>query len=297
MAEQISGLDLWQWRSQAQQSAIAHQIPLTEIDWLLQALTDLDRLSLRLESFKSRSTIPLKIPFPDLEQLWSDRLHQRVPLQYLIGSAPWRQFILTVSPAVLIPRPETEIIIDLAIAAAQHNPALGQGHWVDLGTGSGAIAIGLADALPQAQIYAVDLSEAALAIAKKNATDLGFAQRIQFHQGEWFTPITFLQGQLSGLVSNPPYIPHSQIATLQPEVTQHEPHLALDGGADGLDAIRQLVAIAPLYLQPGGWWAVEMMAGQGAEVQRLLEEQGEYEAIALHPDFAGIERFAIATRR
>lgn len=184
----------------------------------------------------------------DLANLWDRRLGDRVPVQYLTGKTPWRNLLLQVSPAVLIPRPETEILIDLAIAASQNLPDLQQGNWADLGTGSGAIAIGLATTLPMAHIHAVDFSSQALAIAQQNARTLHVDDRIQFYLGSWFAPLSLLQGRLSGMISNPPYIPSQLISNLQPEVSLHEPHLALDGGPDGLNAIRQLVAIAPGYL-------------------------------------------------
>ena len=294
MTFDVTGLDLWQWRQEAQASAIAAAILPSEVDWLLQEVTDLDRLSLRLESFKHQPRIPLKIPFSALRQRWQQRIEQRVPIQYLAGATPWRNFTLTVSPAVLIPRPETEQLIDLAVAATVVNPALKTGYWADLGTGSGAIAIGLADALPHAIVHAVDQSREALAIAQQNAQKLGFGDRIQFHQGDWLEPLEFLKGNLSGLVSNPPYIPSQTVLELQPEVTNHEPHLALDGGSDGLDCIRHLVATAPKYLRSGGVWMVEMMAGQANAVTQLLKDHGSYSEIQIHRDLAGVERFATA---
>ncbi|MCC5639511.1 peptide chain release factor N(5)-glutamine methyltransferase [Nostoc sp. CHAB 5844] len=293
----VSGLQLWQWRNQAMQAAIAAAVPPSEVDWLLQEIAGLDRLALRLESFKDWSEIPMAMSLADLEQLWHRRLHDRLPVQYIAGVTPWRKFQLVVSSAVLIPRPETECLIDLAVAAITHsqaNPSLDQGHWVDLGTGSGAIAIGLADVLPKATIHAVDYSATALEIAQANAQNLGFADRIYFHQGSWWEPLTPLKGQFSGMVSNPPYIPTETVATLEPEVMQHEPHLALDGGTDGLDDIRHLIAVSPSYLRPGGVWLIEMMAGQADAVQEMLLNQGSYCNVQIYPDLEGIERFALA---
>jgi release factor glutamine methyltransferase len=296
----VSGIDLWQWRSQAYQQAIAADISVAEVDWLLQSVADLDRLSLRLDSFKDRVAIPLKLPFAELQALWQQRIQARVPVQYLIGMAPWRQFWLQVSPAVLIPRPETECLIDLAIAARNVptlEPQISEDHWADLGTGSGAIALALADAFPQAIIHAVDCSEAALAIAQANAQNYDLSDRIRFYQGNWLEPLAHLKGQLRGIVSNPPYIPSQMVLELQPEVTRHEPHLALDGGADGLDCIRHLVEVASDYLRPGGIWLIEMMAGQAEVVTALLKAQGDYTGVEIYPDLAGIERFALAYRQ
>lgn len=338
----VSGIELWQWRQDAYKSAVEANISPTEVDWLLQEVAGLDPLTLRLQSYKGRGSeggtdapnvalseasrrvyapltltqVELRYPLSKLSQLWHRRLYDRSPVQYLAGETPWRHFSLRVSPAVLIPRPETEYLIDLAVAAVREglkvessyqepqpsnlqsaNLQLEQGHWVDLGTGSGAIAIGLADTFPAATIHAVDCSAEALTIAQLNAQQLGFSERIQFYQGSWWEPLVALKGQVSGMVANPPYIPSSWIQELQPEVRHHEPHLALDGGSDGLDCIRQLIETSPDYLRPGGIWLIEMMEGQADTVARLLHQQGSYCNIQIFPDLAGIERFALAYRR
>lgn len=293
----VSGLELWQWMNQAKTEAIAYDIPLAEIHWLLQELAGLDRLALRLESFKDLPKIELKLSLSELAQLWQRRLQERVPVQYLTGVAHWRNFSLKVTPAVLIPRPETELLIDLAVEAVNSYGVNPKSHWVDLGTGSGAIAIGLACALPNASVYAVDCSSEALAVARLNAENLGFGSRINFYQGLWWEPLAFLKGQVSGMVSNPPYIPSSTVLTLQPEVLKHEPHLALDGGFDGLDCIRHLVETAPDYLESGGVWLVEMMAGQAEAVADMLQSHGSYGKVQIFSDLAGVDRFALAYRR
>ena len=285
----VSGLELWQWVNQAKAEARSSDIPLAEIDWLLQELAGLDRLALRLESFKDLPKIELKLSLSELAQLWQRRLQERVPVQYLTGVAHWRHFSLKVTPAVLIPRPETELLIDLAVEAVKSYGVNPKSHWVDLGTGSGAIAIGLAGALTNARVYAVDCSSEALAVARLNAENLGFTSRINFYQGLWWEPLAFLKGQVSGMVSNPPYIPSSTVLTLQPEVFKHEPHLALDGGFDGLDCIRHLVETAPDYLESGGVWLVEMMAGQAEAVADMLESHGSYGKVQIFSDLAGID--------
>ncbi|SRR5579883_573828 len=291
----ISGLQLWQWRNLAIQAAIATDIAPAEVDWLLQEIAGLDRLALRLESFKDWPQIQLQRSFAELDALWQRRLKERLPVQYITGITPWRQFKIAVSPDVLIPRPETECLIDLAVTAACLS--LQQGHWVDLGTGSGAIAIGLADVFRSATIHAVDYSHKALSIAASNARHCGFAKRIRFYQGSWWEPLEFLKGQFSGMVSNPPYIPTSTLPFLQPEVVKHEPSLALDGGSDGLECIRHLVEVSSSYLRPGGVWLIEMMAGQADTVQQMLQNQGSYCNIQVHNDLAGIQRFALAYKK
>lgn len=292
----VSGLELWQWVNQAKAMAIASDIPNSELDWLLLELAGLDKLALRLESFKDLPKIELKLPLSELAQLWQRRLQERVPVQYLTGVAHWRNFSLKVTPAVLIPRPETELLIDLAVEAVKSYGVNPKSHWVDLGTGSGAIAIGLASELTNATIHAVDCSSAALAVARLNAENLGFGSRVNFYQGLWWEPLEFLKGRVSGMVSNPPYIPSSTVLTLQPEVLKHEPHLALDGGFDGLDCIRHLVETAPDYLESGGVWLVEMMAGQETAVVDMLESHGSYGKVQIFSDLAGVDRFALAYR-
>lgn len=294
----VSGLELWQWRQEARQSAIEAGIPVAEVDWLLREVAGLDPLALRLESFKDKLQIELRSPLPRLSQLWQRRVHEQCPVQYLAGVTPWRHFSLAVSPAVLIPRPETEYLIDLAVQAVKSSATLELelGQWVDLGTGSGAIALGLADVFPSATIHAVDRSTDALAIAQQNARQLNLQERIQFYQGSWWEPLDALRGKVSGMVANPPYIPSNLVPQLQPEVNQHEPHLALDGGSDGLDCIRHLIEMSPDYLRPGGVWLIEMMAGQAETVAQLLYQQGSYCQIQVLPDLAGIKRFALAYR-
>lgn len=296
--ETVSGKQLAQWRNWAKHSANASKISPSEVDWLLQEVAQLTSLELRLETFKERSQICLKHSLSELTQLWQQRLTDRLPVQYLVGVTPWRKFKIKVSPDVLIPRPETEYLIDIVEKAIPESPLsnIVSGNWVDLGTGSGAIALGLAQVLTNATIYAVDRSRKALAIAKQNAIDLGFSEKIHFREGSWWTPLEFLIGQISGMVSNPPYIPTDLIATLQPEVAHHEPHLALDGGQDGLEQIRYLVETSPLYLRSGGIWLIEMMAGQGEKVVQLLQTQGSYHKIQVISDLAGLDRFALAYR-
>ncbi|MDB9313009.1 peptide chain release factor N(5)-glutamine methyltransferase [Spirulina sp. CS-785/01] len=289
----VSGQPFREWVQEAKAAAVTAKISISELDWLIQAVTGFDKLALRLAT--PQTQLDLNQAVPHLNRLWQQRLQERIPLQYLLGSVPWRTFSLQVAPGVLIPRPETEEIIDLAVQGAGESHLL-SGHWVDLGTGSGAIALGLASVFPQATLHAVDCSPEALEIALENATRHKLASRIQFHPGYWWQPLKRLTGQISGMVSNPPYIPSQEVLHLQPEVSQHEPHLALDGGEDGLVAIRHLVATAPDYLQSGGVWLIEMMAGQGERVQALLQQQGSYRGIQVFKDINGIERFVLAYR-
>jgi release factor glutamine methyltransferase len=309
---EMAGANLWQWRHQALATALAQ--PTTgsnpshapnwqrELDWLLQALSDLDALALRLDTYRHRPQIPLQISPAHLDSLWQQRLQQRVPLQYLVGETGWRDLKLQVNPSVLIPRPETEVLIDLAVSAfAQMSqtdlPPNAEIHWADLGTGSGAIAIALALAFPQASIHAVDTSPAALETARQNVAAYQLDQRIQLYLGHWFEPLAALTGMLTGVIANPPYIPTEMLSGLQPEVGQHEPSLALDGGADGLVSLRQIIQTAPVYLRPGGILLLEMMQGQATTVGHLCEQTGHYRNTQIFDDLAGISRFAQAFRQ
>jgi release factor glutamine methyltransferase len=189
------------------------------------------------------------------------------PVAYLLGHRGFWTLDLAVSPATLIPRPETELLVELALARLPVDTALAV---ADLGTGSGAIALALASERPQVDVTATDLSAAALDMARGNAARNGLA-RVRFVQGAWFAP---LQGMRFDLIaSNPPYIasndPHLQQGDLR-----HEPATALASGIDGLDDIRLIVADAGAHLLPGGWLLIEHGWDQGAEIRALFEHAG-----------------------
>ncbi|MGC1309705.1 MAG: peptide chain release factor N(5)-glutamine methyltransferase [Phormidesmis sp.] len=299
MTETISGQALYQWRRWALELAQANDIDLEEVDWLLQSITSLSSLSLRLDLYRTEAQLPSQLSLAALTEKWQQRVTRRVPVQYLIGETAWRDFSLMVSPDVLIPRPETELMIDVAQQLVQQSPSSAQlqsGHWADLGTGSGAIALGLAQQFPTATIHATDISLQAIAIAQQNAQRYHLETRITFHNGNWLIPLNHLRGQLCAIISNPPYIPSQTVLTLQPEVADHEPHLALDGGLDGLDFIKTLITESPDYLIPGGIWLTELMAGQAETVAHLLQQQGSYTHITLHRDLSAIDRFVSARK-
>ena len=298
----IPGADLWTWRQQALDQAQAADIPSQELDWLLVQLCQIDRLALRLGTVAQQAQIPARCSLGELAARWERRRRDRVPVQHLAGQTPWRSFTLRVSPSVLIPRPETELIIEAVVERVNRSPEadrLRRGIWADLGTGSGAIALALADAFPDALVVATDISGDALKLAQANGVLNGLGDRILFRQGPWFEPLARLglATQVAGMLSNPPYIPSDTIPQLQPEVARHEPAIALDGGHDGLDCLRHLVTAAPEFLMPGGIWAVELMEGQAPTVAALLATEGKYHNIQPHQDLAGIERFVLADRK
>lgn len=189
------------------------------------------------------------------------------PLAYLVGSRGFWRFDLAVSPATLIPRPETERLVELALERLPEGPPL---RVADLGTGSGAIALSLAFERPRAQVVATDASADALAVARGNAAALKL-ENIGFRQGDWCEP---LAGERFDLIaSNPPYIAEGDPHLSQGDL-RHEPAAALASGADGLDAIRRIVAQSPAHLVPGGWLLLEHGRDQGAAVRALLRQAG-----------------------
>jgi release factor glutamine methyltransferase len=274
------------WRQRAIGQAIAAHIDIAEVDYLISAISAMDRLQIRL------AEEDVLAPWEEaLEQLWQRRLRERIPVQYLTGFSFWRDLTLKVSSATLIPRPETELLVDLAVAFLRNhpNPVL-----ADLGTGTGALAIAIARAVPACTVYAVDLSPDALAIARTNVATYGLENQVCLLQGAWFSPLP-PDLQLDALVSNPPYIPTAMLGELAAEVRCHEPHLALDGGSDGLQSIQVLIQEAPRFLKPGGFWGIEVMTGQTESVISCLEKTGAYEQISSVNDLAGIARFVTAS--
>tara|TARA_B100002051_G_scaffold166077_1_gene156851 strand:+ start:2757 stop:3647 length:891 start_codon:yes stop_codon:yes gene_type:complete len=263
-----------------------------DLDWLLDfggglAWTDLQRLLIDPDR-----RVTLTATFSELERFWMLHLEHHKPLQHLVGLCPWRDLLIEVSPSALIPRQETEQLVDLALSIQWASPVQ---RWADLGTGSGAIAIALAHAFPQAHGHAVDRSEEALALAKQNLVRLVSSNHCQLHLGSWWEPLKPWWGEFDLVLSNPPYIPESLIAGLDPVVSNHEPHLALDGGADGLDSIRRVVARAGHALAPGGWLLLEHHHDQSDAVLDWLRGVGLVQVEAVR-DLQGIVRFAMARR-
>ncbi|MEX0701826.1 MAG: peptide chain release factor N(5)-glutamine methyltransferase [Planctomycetales bacterium] len=207
------------------------------------------------------------------------------PVAYLVGHREFYGLDFRVTPDVFIPRPDTETLVMELIRAAKE-VSEGEPRILDVGTGSGCIAIAAAVNCPRAQITAIEQSPAALAIARENAAKHGVAERIRFLEGRLFGPLE--PGEtFHCIASNPPYVPESERETIQPDVRLHEPHAALFSGPDGLDAIRQLVAEAPSHFEPGGRLMFEIAPEQEPAVRALLESTGRYAEMAPLRDLPG----------
>lgn len=217
------------------------------------------------------------------------------PLQYILGTQEFCGLEFHVSPAVLIPRPETEVLLREALTAVDLNK---DSVVVDVGTGSGCVAVTLATILSRARILAVDRSPEALAEAKANAERLTVADRIEFIEGDLLSPLRErgLTGQVDVIVSNPPYIAESEWAGLQPEVRGFEPRSALVSGPKGTEFHERLLCDSREYLAPGGSLVMEIGQGQRPAVQQIAEQLGGYTPVEIAKDGGGIERIVIFRR-
>ncbi len=214
----------------------------------------------------------------------------REPLAYLVGHREFYGLDFLVDRRVLIPRPETELLVEEALRlAASLSPAP---HIADVGSGSGAIAVTLAVRLPQAIVYAVDISAEALAVTAANARRHGVAGRVRCLEGDLLTP---LPEPVDLIVANLPYVARTEWDTLPPEIRDHEPRRALDGGQDGLALIHRLLATAAPYLRPGGAILLEIGAGQGAAVTSLAHRYFSQGEVRLLPDYSGLDRLVIVS--
>lgn len=260
----------------------------SDAEWLLAGMLGVRRADLFREPGRQLAT--------DAAAAYTQLVERRAgrePLQYVLG---WEEFMglrFTVNPAVLIPRPETELLVEAALAHLRAAP----GEKVlaaDIGTGSGAIAVAVAHREARCRVWAVDVSAEALVVAAENARANGVAQRVQFAQGDLLAPLGHLQGRLQALLSNPPYVAARDMPGLQPEVRDYEPHIALTTGTpDDLLFYRRLAAGGPRLLAPGGMLAVEVGLGQAPAVASLLVGGGLTGARVL-TDLAGVERVVVA---
>lgn len=252
----------------------ATETPRLEAEVLLAHVTGLPRTALLAHPERALSTEEAREYARLLE-----RRATGYPLPYLTGRAEFYGLEFVVTPDVLIPRPETEVLVDRALMLRPRTV-------IDVGTGSGCIAVALAVHLPEARLWATDLSFAALRVARENAGRHSVAGRICFLQADLLSPLT---GPVDLVISNPPYVADGEWATL-PESVRHEPDLALRGGRDGLDIIRRLLAEAPRLLRSGGALLVEIGAAQGENVRALARSLLPSARVSILPDLAGRDR-------
>ncbi len=247
-----------------------------ETEWLLSAALGLDRVGLYVNFDKPLAPSELAAC-----REFVARRARHEPLQYILGTQEFMGLDFEVTPSVLIPRHDTETLVTEGIKRGE-----GVEKVLDIGVGSGCIAVALAKGLPEAEIYGVEQSDAALDLAMRNAARL--SARVIFRQGSLFEPFTGIRFGL--IVSNPPYIPTNEIAGLQPEVRDYEPREALDGGVDGLAFYRAMIPAAPDHLSPGGWLLFEVGIGQAEQVLGFFTEAGCFGELFTAKDPAGIER-------
>ncbi|MCL7032878.1 hypothetical protein MKW94_002149 [Papaver nudicaule] len=244
-----------------------------EIQWLLQDVVV-------EEDQRVEGVVKLRTEMDQLYILWNQRIEKRRPFQYIVGCEHWRDLVLCVQDGVLIPRPETEKIVELVEEVVRKDEGLREGLWSDLGTGSGALAIAIGKVLGVGgNVIATDLSPVAASVAEFNVRRYGLQDKVEIRQGSWLEPLEDAKGKLAGLVSNPPYIPSGQISGLQ---------------AEGMDDLLHLCEGAASMLKPGGFFAFET----NGEIQSkflvnfmLNHPKSMFQDVRIVADFAGMKRF------
>ena len=260
--------------------------PLSNAELIISEALHIQRPQIYLQPERKPSTLQLR-----KIKKWARERAQRKPFEYIVGKAWFREIELLVSPQVLVPRPETELLVEQALKLIRAEPRIQK--ILDLGTGSGAIILSLAHELKksprQLQFFASDLSKPALNIAVKNARRLGLKSQIIFQKGDLFQ--AFPHQKFHIIICNPPYIPSSEIPKLMPEVSRYEPRLALDGGKDGLEIVRKIIAQAPEHLAAKGWLLMEIGQGQASKLKS--SSSPALPLIKIAKDYSKIDRIAI----
>lgn len=278
-------IDLIQWTTEYFER---HDIPTPRLDaeLLLGHLLQKSRLQLYLH---------FEMPvFPEHLSTFRELVKKRAahtPLSYLTNHKEFMSLDFYVDSQVLIPRPETEVLVE-AILKVQKEPC----HLIDIGTGSGAIAISLAANCPEWEITATDISAEALEVAQKNAATHGCTNRLTFLHGNLFEPLKAVPNpHFDWIVSNPPYVATDEYHSLPPDVRDYEPEAALFAGRNGLDIIRRILADAPQFLNPGGKLGLEIGHNQSHDVQDLIQSNSVYKDCQVLKDYSGVERVVLAS--
>ncbi len=238
-------------------------------------------------AYLARWREPAPAGFEDRFESLVARRRRREPVARITGRREFWGLDLEITPAVLVPRPESELLVETALARLADRTT----HWelADIGTGSGCLAIALARELPRARVTATDVCPDALAVARRNAARHDAADRVTFHHTDL---LHGLPGPFDLIVSNPPYVPDGVIDTLAPEVSRHEPAAALRGGPDGLDTVRRLIAAATACLRPEGRLVMEVGAGQSGDASAIARRAG-LQVVDVRPDLQGIPRAVV----
>ena len=257
---------------------------------LLDCIGGVSSNDLNLISINLAGKLHLKKKLEFLESVWDDHLLKSCPIQYLCGITFWRDLKLKVTNKVLIPRSETELIVDIVFNIFPRKSE--KLFFAELGTGSGAISIALALAYPSSDGVATDIDQDALEIATKNFINSSKQSNLKFYCGNWWSPLESFKGKLDLAISNPPYIPKDTYEKLPKEVKNFEPKVALLGGEDGLKHIRKIIQKAPLFLKEKGWLILENHFDQGEKVKQLLLKN-KFTSIEIVKDLSGIGRFTI----
>ena len=257
---------------------------------LLDSAGGISNSDLNLSRIKSREHLYLRKNLDYLESIWEDHLLSSSPIQYLCGITFWRDLKLKVTDKVLIPRPESELIVDIVFKIFGKKPQ--KVFFAELGTGSGAISIALALKYPLWDGIATDIDQDALEIATKNYINSSKHSNLKFFCGHWWTPLESFKGKLDLAISNPPYIPQDTYEKLPKEVKNFEPKIALLGGEDGLKHIREIIQNAPLFLREKGWLILENHYDQGEKVKQLLIKN-KFKSVEIVNDLSGVGRFTI----
>jgi release factor glutamine methyltransferase len=260
-------------------------LPSARVDaeWLLAGLLGLGRVAARLELGEAAPA-----PLAERYARAVSRRARREPLQRILGWEEFRGVRVRLTDSVLVPRPETETLVEWALALL---PAPGPRRLlaIDVGTGSGCIACALASERADLDVVAVDVSPAAAAVARENVRALDLAGRVRVVAADLFAGLRDIRADL--IVSNPPYLPSALMPELPPEVRIHEPRLALDGGSDGLAVIRRIATAARPYLRPSGALVVETAGGDQASAAAALLRGAGWDQVAVRGDLVGVERF------
>ncbi len=257
---------------------------------LLDCIGGISNSELYLICINPEGRLQLKQDLDFLESIWNEHLIKSCPIQYLCGISFWRDLKLKVSNKVLIPRPETELIIDIVCSLFKKKSE--KLFFAELGTGSGAISIALALSYPFSKGVATDIDQDALELATKNYINSSKQSNLKFYCGNWWSPLESFKGKLDLAISNPPYIPKDTYEKLPKEVKNFEPKVALLGGKDGLKHIKEIIQKAPLFLKDKGWLILENHFDQGEKVKELLIKN-KFTSIEIVKDLSGIGRFTI----